>query len=603
MKKKLALFIRTTKRILYENKRVLILIWSVSPFWVLYSCFVQFYEGIYPIFNNYTTKLMIDSVAASLEQKSMHQSIYVSLSLIISITVLLHIILAIKNYVDVSCIDKINLKINSKIMQKIAEKPYHHFESPEEMDKIDRVRGQGSGKCIEQFNYSCSLIFYDLVFGISTLLIMLKISWLISLLFIIVVSIRYVVNIKLSRYNHTNDKKLTNTRRKIAYLFNIAVTVIYAKEIKIFNTYDWINKRYENFCQKYNIAHEKYIRKSLPIGLGSSVASTILYIVGYYIIITNGISNGDSVGTIIFYTSNLSLFSSFLETLINHITAIYGSSLYTSDLFILLDENYGSIAMKSTTMETLKKISIKNVSFTYPGTERIILKNVNLEINRGESVCVVGRNGMGKSTLVTLILGLYSPDEGSICIDGEDISNVRNKGILYASAVFQDYAKYSLTLKENIIFGHEVSDEEIENLLYKVDFSKIELDNLPKGLQTFLNREYDEDGIVLSEGQWQRVAVARALCHNMPLLILDEPTSKLDPVSEENIYNVINANKGNKTVIMVSHRLSGAINADKIVAIDNGMIEGIGTHNELMKDCEIYRKMFNLQANRYLQKG
>ena len=129
------------------------------------------------------------------------------------------------------------------------------------------------------------------------------------------------------------------------------------------------------------------------------------------------------------------------------------------------------------------------------------------------------------------------------------------------------------------------------------------MDNLPNGLQTFLNREYDEDGIVLSEGQWQRVAVARALCHNMPLIILDEPTSTLDPVSEENIYNVISTHKGDKTVIMVSHRLSGAMSADKIIVIDDGMIAGVGTHQELMKDCEIYSKMFNLQSNRYLQKG
>lgn len=603
MKKKLATFFKTTKRILHENRRILILIWSVSPFWVIYSCLVQVYEGVYPILNNYTTKLMIDSVTVSLQQNSIHQSVYVSLGLIISLTVLLHIILAIKNYIDVSCIDRINLKINSKIMRKIAEKPYYHFESPEEMDQIDRIRGQGSGKCIEQFNYSCSLIFYDLVFGLSTLFIMLKISWIISLLFIFVVSIRYVVNMKVSRYNYTNDKKLTNIRRKIGYLFNIAVTVIFAKEIKIFNTFDWINKRYENLCQKYNIAHKKYIRKSLPIGFGSSVASTILYIVGYYIIITKGISNGDSVGTVIFYTSSLSLFSSFLETLISHITAIYGSSLYTSDLFMLLDENYGNIALKSSTMENFKNISVKNVFFTYPGTNRIILKNVNLEINRGESVCVVGRNGMGKSTLVKLILGLYTPDEGSISIDGKDISTLRNEGVLYAAATFQDYAKYSFTLKENIAFDIDISDEEIKKILHEVDFSKKELDNLPNGLQTFLNREYDEDGIVLSEGQWQRVAVARALCHNMPLIILDEPTSTLDPVSEENIYNVISTHKGDKTVIMVSHRLSGAMSADKIIVIDDGMIAGVGTHQELMKDCEIYSRMFNLQANRYLQKG
>ena len=602
MKTKIAQFFKTTARILYENKRVLLLIWGVSPFWVIYSSFVQVYEGIYPIFNNYTTKLLIDSVTVSLEQNGIHQSVYLSLGLIIAATVLLHIILAIKNYIDVSCIDRINVHINSRIMKKISEKPYYHFESPEEMDKIDRVRGQGSSKCIEQFTYSCSLMFYDLVFGIGTLFIMLKISWIISVLFIIVVSIRYVVNTKVSRYNYTNDKKLTNTKRKMEYLFNIAVTVIFAKEIKVFNIADWIINRYETFCQKYNIAHKKYIRKSLPIGFSSSIASTVLYIICYYIIINKGIANGDSVGTVIFYTSSLSLFSSFLETLISHITAIYGSSLYTSDLFMLLDENYDNSSLQSSTIDKFEKISINNLSFTYPGTERMILKNINLEINRGESICIVGRNGTGKSTLVKLILGLYTPDEGSISIDGKDIYTLRNNGVSYAAATFQDYAKYSFTMKENISFNYEVPDEKIEKILYEVDFSQKELNDLPNGLQTFLNREYDQDGITLSEGQWQRVAVARALCHNMPLIILDEPTSSLDPVSEEKIYNVISTHKGDKTIVMVSHRLSGVMNADKIIVIDNGMIAGVGTHDDLMNNCDIYRKMFNLQASRYLKK-
>ncbi len=602
MKRSLESFWKTTKRIFCENRRVLLLIWSVSPFWVIYSCVVQVYEGIYPIFNNYTTKLMIDSVTSSLEQNEIQPSVYFCLSLIILFTVLLHMILAVKNYIDVSCIDRINLSINSRIMQKIAQKPYHHFESPKEMDRIERVRGQGSGKCIEQFSYSCSLLFYDLVFGAGTLFIILRVSWLLSVLFVVVIAVRYIMNMKIARYNHTNDKKLTNIRRKMGYLFNMAATVVFAKELKTFSAFDWVNKRYEDFCQRYNIAHKRYIRKSLPVGFGSSVASTALYIVGYYVIISKGIVNGDSVGTVIFYTSSLSLFSSFLETLIDHVTAIYGSSLYTSDLFELLDESYGSTVSKHSAMESFRKISVENVSFTYPGTDRIILKDVNLEINHGESVCVVGRNGMGKSTLVKLLLGLYMPDQGFIRIDGREISELRSESVLYASATFQDYAKYSFTLKENIAFENDIPDEEIKKILFEVDFSRKELDDLPNGLQTFMNREYDEDGVVLSEGQWQRIAVARALCRNVPLVVLDEPTSNLDPVSEEKIYNVINENRGSRTVVMVSHRLSGAMNADKIVVIDDGRVAGVGSHQELMEDCEIYRKMFQIQRGRYLRK-
>ena len=194
------------------------------------------------------------------------------------------------------------------------------------------------------------------------------------------------------------------------------------------------------------------------------------------------------------------------------------------------------------------------------------------------------------------------PDQGFIRIDGREISELRSESVLYASATFQDYAKYSFTLKENIAFENDIPDEEIKKILFEVDFSRKELDDLPNGLQTFMNREYDEDGVVLSEGQWQRIAVARALCRNVPLVVLDEPTSNLDPVSEEKIYNVINENRGSRTVVMVSHRLSGAMNADKIVVIDDGRVAGVGSHQELMEDCEIYRKMFQIQRGRYLRK-
>lgn len=602
MKKRFASFIKTTQRILYENKKNIRLIWSVSPFWIIYSCFLQLYEGIYPIFNNYTTKLMIDSVTASLSIGTIHRSVYISLGLIILATVLFHILISIKNYIDVICIDRVNTKINSKIIQKVSEKPYYHFESPDEIDKIERMRVQGSNKCIEQFNYSCSLIFYDVIFGLGTLFIMFKISVIISILFVIVVSIRYIVNTKLARYNHTNDIKLTNTKRKIQYLFNIAVTIIFVKEMKIFNTFDWINKRYTVFCQQYNRAHKKYIRKSLPVGLGSSVASTVLYIMSYYIIITKGISNGYSVGTIIFYTSSLSLFTSFLETLISHVTKIYGTALYTSDLFHLLDEHFMQYASSNKHITQFNDISVKNVSFTYPGTSRLVLKNINMNIKYGEKVCIVGRNGMGKSTLVKLILGLYKPNTGSICIDEQEAYILKEKGVVYASAVFQDYAKYGLTLKENIIFDEEVSDDDVKKILFDVGFSDQEIDNLPDGLQTYLNREYDENGIVLSEGQWQRIAVARAVCRGTPLIILDEPTSNLDPISEEAIYTMMNKYSNERTIIMISHRLSGVISADKIVVIDDGMITGIGTHNELLQTCSIYKEMFEKQANKYLQK-
>ncbi len=152
-------FLKTTKRIFYENRNIFSIIWKVSPFWVIYSCFVQVYEGLYPIFNNFTTKLLIDSVSDSLEIKEIQDSVFFTLFLIITGTVLLHIILAIKRYIDISHIDRINMSINSKIMNKISEKPFYHFEVPEKMDTIHRVREQGSSKCIQQFSTTARILF------------------------------------------------------------------------------------------------------------------------------------------------------------------------------------------------------------------------------------------------------------------------------------------------------------------------------------------------------------------------------------------------------------------------------------------------------------
>lgn len=275
--------------------------------------------------------------------------------------------------------------------------------------------------------------------------------------------------------------------------------------------------------------------------------------------------------------------------------------IYTSDLFQLLNENFDTTISNTNTIETFSSISINNVSFKYPGTNRIVLKDINLNIFSGESICIVGKNGSGKSTLVKLILGLYPPNEGKTFVDENDLNDLKRNGLSYASAVFQDYAKYGFSLKENIIFDGNISKNDLIETLMNVGFTEKELYDLPNCLDTYLNREYDLDGILLSEGQWQRVAVARALCNQMPLIILDEPTSNLDPFSEETIYNLINKQRGTKTVIMVSHRLSGVINADKIIVVDDGKIVCVGKHDELIEKCDIYKTMFNLQLSRYLK--
>ncbi|MBR6392073.1 MAG: ABC transporter ATP-binding protein, partial [Eubacterium sp.] len=240
------------------------------------------------------------------------------------------------------------------------------------------------------------------------------------------------------------------------------------------------------------------------------------------------------------------------------------------------------------------EIVIKNLSFTYPNNDKPTLNNVNLTIKPYEKVALVGYNGAGKTTLTNLLLRLYDADEGGIYIDGENIKAAtleshRNR----FSAVFQDFQLYACSLGENVALDASFDDERVSEALKHSGFSK-ELKN-----DTELLREFDKNGVMLSGGESQKVAIARAFYKNCPYAILDEPSANLDPIAEYNLNQAMMEAAENKTVIFISHRLSTTVNADKIYVMENGTITESGTHKELMEMNGAYAYMFNLQAEKY----
>lgn len=245
---------------------------------------------------------------------------------------------------------------------------------------------------------------------------------------------------------------------------------------------------------------------------------------------------------------------------------------------------------------TPKPIEIKNLSFTYPGNDEPTLKDINLTINPREKIALVGYNGAGKTTLTNLLLRLYDVNEGSISIDGQDIRDVtidshRDR----FSAVFQDFQLFAATLGENVALDTDVDSDSALDALKHSGFSK----NLDNGLDTLLLREFDDDGVMMSGGEGQKVAIARAFYKNCPYVILDEPSANLDPVAEYNLNQAMMEAAENKTVVFISHRLSTTVNADRIYVMERGRIIEQGTHKELMEMNGAYAYMFNLQAEKY----
>ena len=250
------------------------------------------------------------------------------------------------------------------------------------------------------------------------------------------------------------------------------------------------------------------------------------------------------------------------------------------------------------------RIELQNVSFKYPGTERFVIKNFSAVLEPGDTVVLVGLNGAGKTTLIKLITRLYDPTEGRILLDGHDIREYDLKELysLYG-IIFQDFGKYAVSVRDNIAFSR-INDPVDENaVLDAAEKSSATqfIEKLPNEYNTALTRVFEKDGIELSIGQWQKLSIARAFYSDSDILILDEPTASLDAIAEQEIYNQFDTLRKDKTTIFVSHRLSSATVADKILVIDGGVLTEQGNHQELMKKRGTYYELFSTQAKRYME--
>jgi len=249
-------------------------------------------------------------------------------------------------------------------------------------------------------------------------------------------------------------------------------------------------------------------------------------------------------------------------------------------------------------------IEFKNVSFAYPGTERKVLKNINVTIRGGETVVLVGLNGAGKTTFLKLLTRLYDPTEGVILFDGHDIREYDPKDIYSIfGIIFQDYGKYAFTVGENIGFGQIERKDDIEGIKDAAEKSSanVFIEKLPHAYDTPLTRQFETTGLELSIGQWQKVAVSRAFFRESDIVILDEPTAALDPIAEHEIFSQFDTLRGDKTTIFVSHRLSSATIADKIIVLEYGEVVEMGNHHELIALDGKYAELFNTQAKRYVE--
>lgn len=388
-----------------------------------------------------------------------------------------------------------------------------------------------------------------------------------------------------------------------SYIYTKIIYREYAKELRLYDGTDLVEKNALSNAKKLNKMDNECAIKQFLWGTPGAIISALSYGFNYCWLGIMAIKGDILVSEFVMCVTALETFANgCLLPVINNFQQLIMKCNFMNSLIEFLNlDNDEKMGEEHITGDEFDEISFKNVSFKYPGTKNYILQDINLTIHKGERLSVVGLNGAGKSTLVKLICRLYDVMEGEICINGRNINEYSyEEYIKILSVVFQDFKLFSYTLNENVRIGRENECLKMQQI-YETSGIADWVKNLKKKDATLLYKDYDSKGVEPSGGIAQKIAIARALYHNAPVVILDEPTAALDPVAEYEIYNRFHELVNNKTAIYISHRLSSCKFCDKIIVIGDKRIQEEGTHEELMEKNGLYAKMFSTQAKWYVE--
>ena len=416
-----------------------------------------------------------------------------------------------------------------------------------------------------------------------------------------------VVNFTYRHKTYLYMRRRSKDRRQMTYYSDLMVNKDMVKEIRMYDLADSFKERYNSVFARYYAGLRSLILRESIWQITLTLVSSVVNCVFFALIAMKVFDGTIRIGDYSYFTGALTSISSTVSSLIAVSASVYEGTLFIDNLISFMKEKPTVVPLTDTPlpveMGKPHTIEFENVSFAYPGTDRLVLKNINLKFRPGETVVLVGLNGAGKTTFIKLLTRLYDPTEGRILLDGKDLREYDTKELYRMfGIIFQDFGKYAVSVSDNIHFGdihREKTEEKIKDAAESSDAAEF-ISHLPDGYDTALMRYFEPDGIELSIGQWQKLAIARAFYSTSDILILDEPTASLDPMAEQEIFNQFDRLREDKTTIFVSHRLSSATIASKIVVLEYGELVEEGTHRELMEKHGRYYKLFSTQAQRYL---
>lgn len=509
--------------------------------------------------------------------------------------------------------------VKLEIMNKAKELDISCFDMPAFYEKLENANREAGNRPV-QILYSTFNIVSGLISLVSYIIVLASELWWAAIVMALVSVPSAIISFHYRKKNFWYMRRRSKDRRQMAYYSDIMVNKDLAKEIRMFDLSDTFIQRYETVFDKYFAGIKKLVWREnawhFAITVLSCAANFLFFGYFAYAVITGGMMIGDYS----LYTGALAQITSNVSLIITTSASIYEGTLFIDNLisFLKVKKTVAPLCelereekgCKTSDEQPLKvahgqphTIVFENVSFAYPGTDRRVLDGINLTVRPGETLVLVGLNGAGKTTLLKLLTRLYDPTEGRILLDGHDLREYDVQDLYRMfGIIFQDFGKYAESVSENIRFGdiyREADEAAIEKAAAESDAADY-ISRLPDGYDTPLMRVFEDNGIELSIGQWQKLAIARAFYSESDVLILDEPTASLDALAEQEIFEQFDRLRADKTTIFVSHRLSSATVASKIAVLEYGRLIEEGTHKELMDKGGRYCELFSTQAKRYI---
>lgn len=495
------------------------------------------------------------------------------------------------------------------IALKLATTSYPNLEDQTFQNNAERARSAASGgNSATQAIWGTLTRLIQSVLGFAVYLFLFySVEPILMLITIASTVISYFVNKKTSEWGYCHREEEARYIRRMEYIINQTEGHAAQKDIRIFGMGKWLSDIFDA-AQRLHLDFTLRGERVYFIGDLTDLVLTILRNgIAYFYLIHLVLRNGLSAAEFLLYFSAVSGFTTWITGILAGFFELHKFSLDLNSLrcFLETKEQFKFEDGKPLIPDTDQpyEIELQNVSFRYPGATEDTLRNINLKITPGEKLAIVGLNGAGKTTLVKLICGYYDPTEGVVLLNGEDIRHYNRRDYYrHFSAVFQEFSILATNFGENIAQDTQNIDSgRMEKALREADLTG-KIKALPQGLGTHLGHSLYEDGVELSGGETQRLMLARALYKNAPIIVLDEPTAALDPISEHNLYMRYNALTRDRTSIYISHRLASTRFCNRILFLENGVIAEEGTHDSLLNANGKYAGLFEIQSQYYREK-